>query len=87
MNGSDNAAGDLHLATVVVNVQDMRRAVAFWCAALSYRPRETATRDRTMTAHRQLPGLPAPGCTRSHPCAGRMGSQQWLPELAVTPDR
>jgi len=26
----------------VVNVQDMRRGVAFWCAALSYRPRETA---------------------------------------------
>jgi catechol 2,3-dioxygenase-like lactoylglutathione lyase family enzyme len=26
--------GDLHLATVVVNVQDMDRAVAFWCAAL-----------------------------------------------------
>jgi len=42
MIGCDNAAGDLHLATVVVNVQDMRRAVAFWCAALSYRPRETA---------------------------------------------
>ena len=31
--------GDLHLATVVVNVQDMRRAVDFWCAALGYRPR------------------------------------------------
>ena len=32
--------GDLHLATVVVNVQDMRRAVDFWCAALGYRLRE-----------------------------------------------
>lgn len=32
--------GDLHLATVVVNVQDMERAVAFWSAALGYRPRE-----------------------------------------------
>jgi catechol 2,3-dioxygenase-like lactoylglutathione lyase family enzyme len=32
--------GDLHLATVVVNVQDMRRAVEFWSAALGYRPRE-----------------------------------------------
>ena len=32
--------GDLHLATVVVNVQDMERAVAFWCAALGYKPRE-----------------------------------------------
>jgi catechol 2,3-dioxygenase-like lactoylglutathione lyase family enzyme len=28
------------VATVVVNVQDMRRAVDFWCAALGYRPRE-----------------------------------------------
>jgi catechol 2,3-dioxygenase-like lactoylglutathione lyase family enzyme len=33
-------SGDLHIATVVVNVQDMRRAVAFWCAALGYRRRE-----------------------------------------------
>jgi catechol 2,3-dioxygenase-like lactoylglutathione lyase family enzyme len=32
--------GDLHLATVVVNVQDMERAVVFWCAALGYRQRE-----------------------------------------------
>jgi catechol 2,3-dioxygenase-like lactoylglutathione lyase family enzyme len=34
--------GDLHLATVVVNVQDMRRAVDFWTAALGYQPRETS---------------------------------------------
>lgn len=32
--------GDLHLATVVVNVQDMRRGVAFWSAALGYVARE-----------------------------------------------
>jgi catechol 2,3-dioxygenase-like lactoylglutathione lyase family enzyme len=32
--------GDLHLATVVMNVQDMDRAVAFWSAALGYEPRE-----------------------------------------------
>ena len=36
----DNGVGDLYLATVVVNVQDMTRAVGFWCAALGYRPRE-----------------------------------------------
>lgn len=36
----DGAVGDLHLATVVVNVQDMRRAAGFWCAALGYEPRE-----------------------------------------------
>ena len=33
--------GDLHLATVVINVQDMSRAVSFWSAALGYQPRET----------------------------------------------
>jgi catechol 2,3-dioxygenase-like lactoylglutathione lyase family enzyme len=32
--------GDLHLATVVVNVQDMERAVAFWSRALGYERRE-----------------------------------------------
>jgi hypothetical protein len=37
---ASDGLGDLHLATVVVNVQDMRRAVDFWCAALGYRQRE-----------------------------------------------
>jgi catechol 2,3-dioxygenase-like lactoylglutathione lyase family enzyme len=41
--------GDLHLATVVVNVQDMQRAVDFWCAALGYRPREDAVDPRFTT--------------------------------------
>jgi catechol 2,3-dioxygenase-like lactoylglutathione lyase family enzyme len=40
--------GDLHVATVVVNVQDMRRAVDFWCAALGYRPREPEANPRFM---------------------------------------
>jgi catechol 2,3-dioxygenase-like lactoylglutathione lyase family enzyme len=30
------SVGDLHLATVVINVQDMDRAVDFWTAALGY---------------------------------------------------
>jgi catechol 2,3-dioxygenase-like lactoylglutathione lyase family enzyme len=34
------AVGDLHLGTVVINVQDMTRAVAFWSAVLGYVPRE-----------------------------------------------
>jgi len=34
------ATGDLHLGTVVINVQDMARAVEFWTAVLGYRPRE-----------------------------------------------
>lgn len=34
------SAGDLHLGTVVINVQDMRRAVGFWTAALGYARRE-----------------------------------------------
>ncbi|WP_198671405.1 VOC family protein [Desertihabitans aurantiacus] len=33
--------GDLHVATVVINVSDMVRAVAFWRAALGYVPRES----------------------------------------------
>jgi len=40
MDASRGAVGDLHLATVVVNVRDMARAVAFWTAALGYRRRE-----------------------------------------------
>jgi catechol 2,3-dioxygenase-like lactoylglutathione lyase family enzyme len=40
MADDDESVGDLHLATVVVNVQDMERAVAFWSAALGYRARE-----------------------------------------------
>lgn len=32
--------GDLHLGTVVINVQDMQRAVRFWTATLGYEPRE-----------------------------------------------
>jgi catechol 2,3-dioxygenase-like lactoylglutathione lyase family enzyme len=40
MTDAHGEVGDLHLATVVVNVQDMRRAVDFWSAALGYRPRE-----------------------------------------------
>jgi hypothetical protein len=32
--------GDLHVATVVINVVDMERAVRFWTEALGYEPRE-----------------------------------------------
>jgi catechol 2,3-dioxygenase-like lactoylglutathione lyase family enzyme len=32
--------GDLHLATVVINVQDMNRAVDFWSAVLGYKRRK-----------------------------------------------
>ncbi len=41
-NHPDSDVADLHLATVVVNVRDMKRAVGFWSAALGYQPRETA---------------------------------------------
>jgi len=40
--------GDLRLGTVVLNVQDMRRAVDFWSAALGYRPREQGWDDGFM---------------------------------------
>jgi catechol 2,3-dioxygenase-like lactoylglutathione lyase family enzyme len=59
MPDEQSAAGDLHLATVVVNVQDMDRAVSFWSAALGYQRRE-ATTDPEFTmlvdpAGRRLP--------------------------------
>jgi len=51
--------GDLHLATVVINVQDMGRAVSFWSAALGYRPRETTIdTDFMMLVDRSGTGLP-----------------------------
>jgi catechol 2,3-dioxygenase-like lactoylglutathione lyase family enzyme len=54
-----NEVGDLHLATVVVNTSDMRRAVDFWCAALGYRPREaTWDPDFMMLEHPEGRGLP-----------------------------
>lgn len=42
MADRSDGVGDLHLATVVINVQDMRRAVDFWTAALGYVRREQA---------------------------------------------
>jgi catechol 2,3-dioxygenase-like lactoylglutathione lyase family enzyme len=54
-----SGVGDLHLATVVVNVQDMLRAVDFWCAALGYRVREAEPDPRfTMLVHPEGRGLP-----------------------------
>ncbi|MFL6164305.1 MAG: VOC family protein [Jatrophihabitantaceae bacterium] len=40
--------GDLYLATVVLNVQDMPRAVRFWTAALGYVQREAEWDPRFM---------------------------------------
>jgi catechol 2,3-dioxygenase-like lactoylglutathione lyase family enzyme len=40
MADTSEEIGDLHLATVVINVQDMHRAVDFWTAALGYVQRE-----------------------------------------------
>ena len=59
MPDQHSAAGDLHLATVVVNVQDMDRAVAFWCAALGYERRE-ATTDPEFTMLVDPAGLKVP---------------------------
>jgi catechol 2,3-dioxygenase-like lactoylglutathione lyase family enzyme len=53
---SDDGPGDLHLATVVIDVQDMLRAVDFWCAALGYRV-EPDPRF-TMLVHPAGRGLP-----------------------------
>jgi catechol 2,3-dioxygenase-like lactoylglutathione lyase family enzyme len=44
----DNPVGDLRLATVVVNVTDMRRAADFWTALLGYERREDEWDDEFM---------------------------------------
>jgi catechol 2,3-dioxygenase-like lactoylglutathione lyase family enzyme len=41
MAEKNTTVGDLRLATVVLNVQDMERALRFWQAALGYQPRES----------------------------------------------
>jgi catechol 2,3-dioxygenase-like lactoylglutathione lyase family enzyme len=41
MAEKNTTVGDLHLATVVLNVQDMERGVRFWEAALGYQQRES----------------------------------------------
>jgi catechol 2,3-dioxygenase-like lactoylglutathione lyase family enzyme len=42
MADKSELAGNLYLATVVINVQDMNRAVDFWTAVLGYVRREQA---------------------------------------------
>jgi catechol 2,3-dioxygenase-like lactoylglutathione lyase family enzyme len=44
MTDASEEVGDLRLATVVVNVQDMNRAVDFWTAALGYVRRDQGAR-------------------------------------------
>jgi catechol 2,3-dioxygenase-like lactoylglutathione lyase family enzyme len=72
----NNDVGDLHLATVVVNVQDMERAVRFWQAALGYRLRDDQVDPEfTMLVHPagrrtplslQLTDSPSPDPVRVH---------------------
>ncbi len=51
--------GDLYLATVVLNVRDMRRGVEFWSAALGYQPRGQDWDDEfMMLVHPWRAGLP-----------------------------
>jgi catechol 2,3-dioxygenase-like lactoylglutathione lyase family enzyme len=35
----------LHIGSIVMNVYDVRRAAAFWCEALDYRPRDEIADD------------------------------------------
>ena len=70
------SVGDLHLATVVVNVQDMERAVRFWTAALAYETREREwdaefmmlvdPRGRRLPVSLQLAAAPSPDPVRVH---------------------
>lgn len=59
MSDQPSDVGDLHVATVVINVQDMERAVRFWSAALGYVPREATWDPEFMMlvdpAKRRLP--------------------------------
>lgn len=59
MADTPQQVGDLHLATVVVNVQDMERAVRFWSAALGYVQREQEwSPDFMMLVHPEKSGVP-----------------------------
>jgi catechol 2,3-dioxygenase-like lactoylglutathione lyase family enzyme len=40
MTDASDAIGDLRLGSVVINVQDMKRAVDFWTAVLGYERRD-----------------------------------------------
>jgi len=54
-----NDVGDLYVATVVLNVRDMERAVRFWEAALGYRQREAhLDPEFMMLIDPDGPGLP-----------------------------
>lgn len=76
MDDAEDPVGDLHLATVVVNVQDMERAVRFWTAALGYRRREADwdaefqmlvdPRGRHLPVSLQLAGAPPREPVRLH---------------------
>jgi catechol 2,3-dioxygenase-like lactoylglutathione lyase family enzyme len=69
--------GDLHLATVVINAQDMHRAVDFWTAALGYVQREqdwdpefmmlVDPAGRRLPVSLQLASSPAAEPVRVHP--------------------
>jgi len=65
---ASDGPGDLHVATVVINVQDMRRAVDFWCAALGHRQRD-AEMDPEFEA------VPAPAAAHHQP-VGQVGGRQ-----------
>lgn len=59
MSDEHGTVGDLYLATVVINVQDMRRAVEFWSAVLGYQPREaTWDPDFMMLVHPEQGRVP-----------------------------
>jgi Glyoxalase-like domain len=49
MTDTSDATGDLRLGAVVINVQDMKRAVDFWTAALGYHRRDPEWDTQFMT--------------------------------------
>lgn len=49
MSNESEQVGDLRLRTVVINVEDMERAVEFWTAALGYEKRDAGWDPAFMT--------------------------------------
>src|SRR2546421_789037 len=77
MADMDKAIGDLNVATVVINVQDMTRAADFWAAALGYVRREKEWDPEFMMlvdpVQRRLPvSLPFTAAPPQEPVRGQL---------------
>lgn len=74
MSNESEQVGDLRLGTVVINVEDMERAVEFWPAALGYEKRDAAWDPAFMTLIDSAPDRTAHLAPADRPQAGGAGS-------------